>query len=214
MSWNTFSKETKRQAEAFNKIGKKYETVFGQNQNQIAAIEWLINQLPQQAHVLDVGCGTGEPTARLITEAGHQVLGIDASPKMLDIAVEQAPLANFELMDMVDLNLPGQQFDAITAFFSLLMLPKETIAKVLRKLVSVLKPQGYFVLAMVEGDLDYVEIPFIESNISVSAYFEDELTRLLGEANLTVLQVKRADFSASAEAPPESQLFYYCHLNP
>ncbi|MEJ2064021.1 MAG: hypothetical protein P8X74_12225 [Reinekea sp.] len=46
MSWNTFSKETKRQAEAFNKIGKKYETVFGQNQNQIAAIEWLINQLP------------------------------------------------------------------------------------------------------------------------------------------------------------------------
>ena len=212
MTWDSFSEETKRQAEAFNTIGKHYETVFGQNQTQIEAVQWLINHLPKPSHILDVGCGTGVPTAQMLCEADHRVLGIDISPGMLEIAAEQIPQADFELMDMADLNLADQTFDAITAFFSLLMLPKSAITNVLHKLVSQLKPQGYFVLSMVEGDLDYVEIPFINSKISASAYFEADLTHLLSQTGLNVLRIKRVDLAASADAPPETQLFFTCQL--
>ncbi|MDD2836016.1 MAG: class I SAM-dependent methyltransferase, partial [Methanothrix sp.] len=44
--------------------------------------------------VLDVGCGTGE-ISLLLAEMGHQVTGIDLSPKMLALARSKAKATDF-----------------------------------------------------------------------------------------------------------------------
>lgn len=205
-----FSKETKQQATAFDHIGSKYENVFGNNQTQITAIEWLSNRLPPQAHILDVGCGTGVPTAKMLIEAGFEVLGIDISTEMLKIAEQNVPLGKFQLMDMAEIDFSGQKFQAIVAFFSLLMLKKSTIVTTLNRLVESLQPDGYFLLSMVEGNVDYAQISFLGRQLHFSAYPQEELEQFLKQVNLKILEVKTVDFSPAQGLPPEKQLFFFC----
>ena len=59
----------------------------------------LLELLPnEQMSILDVGCGTGELSHQM-TELGHQVLGIDASPTMIHQAQEQFPGEIFKVAD-------------------------------------------------------------------------------------------------------------------
>jgi SAM-dependent methyltransferase len=54
--------------------------------------------------VLDLCCGTGQITAQ-IADRGFQVVGIDASERMLDFARRNAPTAQFILADARDFSL-------------------------------------------------------------------------------------------------------------
>ena len=52
------------QAEAFDALGGRYDEAFPHKEGQVSAGEWLIRSLPAGSRVLDLGCGTGVPTAR------------------------------------------------------------------------------------------------------------------------------------------------------
>jgi len=49
------------------------------------------------ARVLDVGCGSGR-LARRLCESGFEVVGVDASPAMVELARTHAPHARFEVL--------------------------------------------------------------------------------------------------------------------
>ncbi|HEU4886386.1 MAG TPA: class I SAM-dependent methyltransferase [Thermoanaerobaculia bacterium] len=55
--------------------------------------------------IVDVGCGSGV-LARALTDAGFEVLGIDASPAMIELARVHAPDARFEVATFGDAALP------------------------------------------------------------------------------------------------------------
>jgi SAM-dependent methyltransferase len=55
--------------------------------------------------VVDLGCGSGI-WARALTDAGYDVLGVDQSEAMLEIARRQAPEARFERGSVVDYRPP------------------------------------------------------------------------------------------------------------
>jgi SAM-dependent methyltransferase len=55
--------------------------------------------------VVDLGCGSGI-LARKLTDAGYDVLGVDASGPMLDIARERAPDARFVQASLHEAELP------------------------------------------------------------------------------------------------------------
>ena len=82
-----------QQAGGFDAIGSRYDEVFPHKDGQVKTVEQLLNQLPSGAHVLDVGYGTGIPTARQLVAAGCEVTGIDISPVMLDLARRNVPEA-------------------------------------------------------------------------------------------------------------------------
>lgn len=213
MDWSSFSEETQRQAAVFDRIGAEYETAFGGNPKQIAAVAWLIKRLPYDAHVLDVGCGTGIPTARMLSEAGFSVLGIDISREMIRIAREQVPQAEFALMDVTDLPFQGPGFNAITAFFSLLMLRRGAIEHTLWRLAELLLPGGFLVVSMVNGDLDYAQIAFLDIPVYVSAYQRDEFAQLLVNSGLRLLEIQTVEYSGEDGSEPEMQHFYFCQRN-
>ena len=210
MDETMFSEETRAQAAVFDRIGAEYETVFGGNPRQISAVAWLIKQLPPGSRVLDAGCGTGIPTARMLSEAGNRVLGIDISREMIRIAREQVPQAEFALMDVANLPLREPLFHAITAFFSLLMLRRSVMMPTLQHLASLLLPDGYLVVGMVGGDLDYAPIAFLDIPVCVTAYPRDEFADLLVEAGLRVLDIQTVEFISEADEPTEIQHFYFC----
>jgi SAM-dependent methyltransferase len=63
--------------------------------------------------VVELGCGSGI-SSRLLVDAGYDVLGIDSSPAMIELARERAPEASFRVGSFVDAELPP--CTAVTAF--------------------------------------------------------------------------------------------------
>ena len=222
---HAYRRET--QAAAFDYIGERYDEAFPHKEGQIAAGRWLVGRLEPGARVLDVGCGTGVPTARQLVTAGARVTGIDISPVMLELARANVPEADFRLLDVTEIGSsigsdtrssigsdidPGiGEFDGIVAFFSLLMLPRAQILGALRRLHQVLRPSGYLALAMVEADMDDVPIPFLGVSVHVSGFFPEQLRRLTVEAGFEVLEEHSLKYAPSSpQALPEIQQFLYC----
>lgn len=63
--------------------------------------------------VVDLGCGSGI-LARRMAEAGYEVLGVDVSVAMLEIARQEAPAAHFVRGSLLDAELPASTV-AVTA---------------------------------------------------------------------------------------------------
>lgn len=153
------SPTSRQQAAAFDAIAGRYDDVYPHKSGQIIATQWVIDRLPPEGRVLDLGCGTGAPTAAMIAEAGREVVGIDVSPEMLALARRTVPEGLFVEMDAADVASSFGQFDAVTAFFSLSMLHRAGIVAVLRRLRTVLRLGAAVAIGMVEGDLDHVLQP-------------------------------------------------------
>lgn len=202
------------QADAFDAIGDRYNDAFPHKEGQVSSGAWLAGALPAGARVLDVGSGTGLPTARQLCAAGHRVVGIDLSPSMVKLARDNAPGAEFHRLDIADLRGgrlggPGS-FDGVAAYFSLLMLPRAEIPYALGLLHDLLRPGGLMALSMVEADVDDFPIPFLGNTIRVSGYLRDDLRRVVHDAGFDVVGEDAYAYApASTDVPPEIQLFLH-----
>lgn len=208
-------RERTGQAEAFDAIGDRYDEAFPHKEGQLAAGEWLASSLPAGSRVLDLGCGTGVPTARQLTDAGLRVTGVDLSAGMLERARANVPAAEFIRADIAGLGdggpLTAGSFAGATAFFALLMLPRAEIPGTLRSVHALLAPGGLLALSMVEADVDNVPIPFLGNIIRVSGYLRDDLRRVVTDAGFEVVKEDSYAYApASVEVPPEEQVFLYC----
>ncbi|MER5378873.1 class I SAM-dependent methyltransferase [Streptomyces sp. NPDC002688] len=203
------------QAEAFDAIGDRYDEAFPHKEGQVAAGEWLIGSLSEGSRVLDLGCGTGVPTARQMTDAGFEVVGVDLSGGMVKLASQYVPDATFHQLDLADLRPGGPRdlgrFDAVAAFFSLLMLPRAEIPLALRTVRHLLAPEGLFVLSMVEADVDDFSIPFLGNTIRVSGYLREDLHKVIEAAGFEIVKETSYTYApAVADVPPEEQVFLCC----
>ena len=79
---------------------------------------------PHNRHVLDLGCGAGEPIARYLINAGCRVTGVDASSAMIALSVARFPGMAWTVADMRTLAL-GERFAAIVAWDSFFHLCAE-----------------------------------------------------------------------------------------
>ncbi|MFG2343369.1 class I SAM-dependent DNA methyltransferase [Streptomyces phaeochromogenes] len=203
------------QAEAFDAIGDRYDEAFPHKEGQLSAGEWLIDSLPAGSRVLDLGCGTGVPTARQMTDAGFEVVGIDLSRRMVQLAREYVPAATFHQLDIADLRPGGPhdlgRFDAVAAFFSLLMLPRVEIPLALQTVRHLLVPGGLFALSMVEADVDNYAIPFLGNTIRVSGYVLEDLHKVIEAGGFEIVKETSYTYApAVADVPPEEQVFLCC----
>jgi SAM-dependent methyltransferase len=73
--------------------------------------------VPAGGTVLDLGCGTGTPIAGYLLDRGFDVVGVDASPAMVQMCRVRFPEQEWVLQDMRALEL-GRRFDAILAWDS------------------------------------------------------------------------------------------------
>lgn len=212
--WNGIDRSG--QAEAFDAIGDHYDEAFPHKEGQIAGGAWLAEQLPAGSHILDLGCGTGLPTARQLIEAGHRVTGIDLSPGILKLARGNVPEGDFRRMDIADVEKHDLgPFDGVAAFFSLLMLPRVEIPYALRMLHQQLREGAPMALSMVEADVDDFSLPFLGNTIRVSGYLRDDLRRIVQDEGFEIAGEDAYAYApASTDVPPEIQLFLQCRRRP
>ncbi|GAA4553931.1 class I SAM-dependent methyltransferase [Amycolatopsis samaneae] len=195
-------------AEVYDALGKKYEDAFRDWPERRKTVEWLLGNLPAGARVLDVGSGTGRPTAELLAAAGHDVTGCDVSPKMVELARAQVPAARFELADMRSLDYPDGSWDAVVAFFSMLQLTRSEQDAQLARFARWLAPGGHLVFGTVPGDADDVVGGFMGHTFRSSTYPAEVFAARLREAGLDLAYERRTRYVPDLPgAGAEDQLF-------
>ncbi|WP_369175045.1 class I SAM-dependent methyltransferase [Streptomyces sp. R28] len=195
----------------FDALGADYEKAFAHAPAHLSALEWLIERLPPAARTLDVGSGTGRPTAAALIAAGHSVLGVDVSPVMVELAARQVPEAAFRCGDIRDLPLDAASFDGVCVFFSLLQMTRAEQAALTRRLALALRPGGHLVLATVPADVEDVEVVFMGRPVRATSFAEEDVTGMVEAAGLTVLSRHSTTFTPEHPgAGPEPHLFLHC----
>jgi ubiquinone/menaquinone biosynthesis C-methylase UbiE len=98
--------------------------------------------------ILDVATGTGQQ-AFAFAKRGHEVIGIDLSEAMLNVAKKENKYKNvkFEAADATNLPFEDNSFDISSISFALHEMPLSIIEKVLKEMVRVTKPKGIIVIA-------------------------------------------------------------------
>lgn len=82
-----------------------------------AWLDRFLAHVPAGGTVLDVGCGSGEPIARYLIDRGLGVVGVDASPSMIDLCRARFPDSEWLVIDMRELELE-RGFEGILAWDS------------------------------------------------------------------------------------------------
>jgi ubiquinone/menaquinone biosynthesis C-methylase UbiE len=132
---------------------------FAENVSELAptnSIERFAQMLPPNAKMIDIGSGSGRD-AKLFSELGVKVTGIDFSPNMIEIAKAHAPQATFQLMEIEKINFPALSFDGAWAACSLVHISKENLPAVLANIYQILKTNGYFYLSIKKGTQEGLE---------------------------------------------------------
>lgn len=97
--------------------------------------------VPKNGHILDLGCGGGEPVARYLIDTGHHVTGVDVSEKMIGLCRTRFGRHVWLRADMRSAAM-GRLFHGILAWDSLFHLAHDDQAAMIAKMARWLEPGG------------------------------------------------------------------------
>ena len=118
-----------------------------------AWLESLLEVLPADAVVVELGCGNGtRETAELARRA--RVTGVDLSAEQLRRAHERIPEATFVQGDLATIEFDAGSLDAVVAFYVFNHVPRELLPAVFGRIHRWLKPGGHFLAALGAGDIE------------------------------------------------------------
>ncbi|WP_312872608.1 class I SAM-dependent methyltransferase [Kibdelosporangium persicum] len=105
--------------------------------------------------VLDAACGPGLYAKELVTR-GATVIGLDQSPRMIELARQREPMGRFRVHDLADRLdwLPDGSVDLVLFALALEYVDDRTAA--LRELRRVLRPDGALVLSRMHPTGDWL----------------------------------------------------------
>ncbi len=109
----------------------------------------FLDMLPEEAYILDFGCGSGRDTKYFLTK-GYRVDAIDGSEELCKIASKTAGIS-VKQMYFEDLDAE-EVYDGIWACASILHLPKDALSDVLVKMLRAVKVGGYIYTSFKYGE--------------------------------------------------------------
>jgi len=169
----------------------------------------LCEQIQPGASVLDLGCGAGFPHTVLLAER-FSVIGVDISRGQLKLAAGRLPSVDFILADMSSLEFRAASFDAVTAIYSIIHVPRAEQEQLLLRMCSWLKPSGtaFLVLGARDTPLGF-EQDWFGAPMLWSHYDADESARMVAAAGFQIV-------SSAVEPDPlgaGAHLFLLCQAS-
>jgi SAM-dependent methyltransferase len=179
-------------SEAFQTVRAGYDTIGDRyrewSQHSPVRLHWvqrLLEELPPDSLVVDLGCGPGEPATRMLAER-HRVCGIDGSVVQLRLAQHAAPAAQFVQADMTCCALRPGSVDAVASFYALGHIPSDEHGPLFATISSWLRPGGLLLTSvpLTPGDAhdeSWLGVPMFFGGIGEAA-----TRRALDQAGLVV----------------------------
>ena len=131
--------------------------------------------------VLELGTGTGETARRVLDRhPDARLIGIDASPGMVEVARASLPSDRVDLLvGRLEDPLPEGSFDLVVSALAVHHLEGTGKAELFRRIAGRLDPAGRFVLADVVEPVDpsYV-VTVIDPEVDHPSKLDDQLTWL------------------------------------
>ncbi|MES2987180.1 MAG: class I SAM-dependent methyltransferase [Pseudomonadota bacterium] len=106
--------------------------------------DWLnrfLLAVPKGGHILDLGCGAGEPIGRYLIDRGYQLTGVDVSATMIGLSRTRFSRHIWLNTDMRKAAM-GRTFHGILAWDSLFHLHHDDQAAMIEKMARWLEPGG------------------------------------------------------------------------
>lgn len=119
-----------------------YDVFAPETNEKLIDIFVRLTGLPPGARVVDLGCGSGVFTNAL-HRRGYRCVGVDLSPKLLDIAREKFPDIEFVEGDIENLPFEDNSFDGVLLSGVLHHLPE--LSRCAAEVKRCLKPGGKYV---------------------------------------------------------------------
>jgi len=117
---------------------RMYEDVTGPDAREMV-VEAVAEAQPRS--VLEVGCGEGELATRMLEELDAELVAIDQSERMVELA--RARGVDARVRDVQELSFPDASFDVAVAAWMLYHVPD--LHSALGELARVLRPRGRLV---------------------------------------------------------------------
>jgi SAM-dependent methyltransferase len=170
----------------------------------------------EQGLVLELGCGTGS-MARQLAAGGYDMIGIDNSEEMLQIARDKSGKGNEKILylcqDMREFELFGTVAAVVSVCDSMnYILSEEDLLQVFKLVNNYLDPNGLFIFDLdtqyayeeVLGDTTIAENRSEGSFIWENTYYEDEQ---MNEINLSLFIPEQAEAEGDSERASRAKLF-------
>jgi SAM-dependent methyltransferase len=138
-----FTRQLNRQA--YDQISTNYQEKYFENPLLTQACDDWLAELPAGGHILDAGCGHGQPVISRLLEKGFRVTGSDLSPAMLARAGKQFPAVQFWELAITEIEVDSV-FDGVCSFSSLLYQDPIDLFHSIHRLHTAIKPGGLLFL--------------------------------------------------------------------
>ncbi len=185
---------TKEMMAAYNRLARTYDQNRGLFDMGAVFGDFYAVCPPGGGHLLDLGCGAGEPIPGYFIDKGWQVTGVDFSESMLELARNYQPGMRTIHADIITLDMEDGQFDAITAIYSLFHIPRKYHGQIFRNMYRWLKPGGKAMFTYASREYTGSEafsgyIEFMEERLFYSHHSPAGLQRLLRQAGFSILSM-------------------------
>ena len=131
--------------------------------------DFFVQCLPPKARILDLGCGTGNPIAKQLSEQGYTIRGVDRSAALLQKAKENVPDGIFQQCDIEDYEI-ADQYEGVVLWDVIFHIPREDHQAILEKVYGCLSPGG--LLIMSSGGSDEELPPFTDFMYGVEFFYD------------------------------------------
>jgi SAM-dependent methyltransferase len=137
----------------------------------------------------DFGCGPGQTTRFLFDNGLKNIIGIDLSPKMINIAHRLSPQIKFATGDLLNIDYPAGHLGSSIAFYSIVHFTTEQVRECFKEVNRVLKTWGDFLFSFHTGNeiVHFDKAHDKEINMDMYFFKSDDIIQLLGETGFNII---------------------------
>ena len=186
--------------ETFNKSAKKYQDKFMQIDLYDKTFDKFCNLIKKQnPSIFEIATGPGNVTKYLQNKRpDFDIFGIDLAPEMINLAKQNNPNAEFEVMDCRNIIAIDRKFDGIVCAFCLPFLSKNESKILIENSFSLLNTEGLLYLSTMEGDYEkskYETTSFSGQN-QIFFYYHQEnfISDCLKESGFEILEIQKQKY--------------------
>lgn len=145
--------------------------------------------------MVDLGCGPGQTTGFLSDNGVKNLLGIDISTKMINIAQQHFPTIKFEMGNLLRLSHKENYFGSAIAFYAIVHFTYNQVREAFKEVYRVLKPQAHFLFSFHVGTESIHLTRFLEKEVEIDFYFFEisRIKELLENTGFQIIDVLERD---------------------